>query len=179
MKKVSILTLLILLLAGCRADQKVCDVKAVILEESFFPGNALSDPIDSPIPDAPPESAERIFYVGPEALPDIIQQDVMNFGSARMASSFFEDSEKRLFRTDAYQGLWKVPESLLGYSFAADQSHIACGVDLSEEICRWLARYNGYYIYLQSDISENGMTVNVFVDAAKEIDARMTRCLGN
>jgi len=176
-RKLFIVPLMFMLLAGCVPASGDCDAKAVILDQSFFPGEVSADPLESPIHDAPPESAERLIYIKTNLSTDTVQQDVMNFGSIYLASDFFKNREKQLFRTDVDRGPWETPEELAGLDLVVDESHLACGIVLSSKTCRWVARYAGYYVYLRSDISESGMTVKVFGDAVKEIDARMDKCL--
>ena len=178
MKKFILLALLIpVLLLGCQPKEGPCNIMSVILEEDFFPGRVHAEPIDSPIPDAPPESAERIYLVKTDFSTDVVQLDIMNFISGETASNFLERGEKQRFRTDSYRGQWKTPEKLADLNLAPDQYRMACGVVLSNRTCRWLARYQGYYLYLRADISENGVTEDVFLGAVKEINSRMVECL--
>ena len=178
MKKFILTALLApVLLLGCQPKEGSCNIMSVMLDEDFFPGRVHAEPIDSPIPDAPPESAERIFSVKTDFSTDVIQMDIMNFMSGETASNFWEREEKQIFRTDSYRGQWKTPEKLADLNLAPDQSHLACGVVLSNATCRWLARYQGYYVYLRADTSEHGVSEDVFLNAVKEIDSRMTQCI--
>jgi len=178
MHKISLVSVLVLIiLTGCISKEEVCDIRTLMLEESFFQGNVLSEPLDSPIPDAPPESAEQIIYIETDISIDVIQHDIMNFGNSYMASKFWENGQKQVFKVDAYREQWETPKEIVGFNLGADQSHLACGIVLSSKTCRWLARYKSYYVYLRSDISDIGMTTSIFVDAVNEIDARMVQCV--
>ena len=73
---------------------------------------------------------------------------------------------------------WETPQEAIALELGSDEAYLACGVAFGGRTCRWLARYETYYLYLRSDISEYGMTESVFVDAVKEIDSRMVQCLG-
>lgn len=178
MKRFSFLAILVLLfLPACRQNRTPCDIKSLMLEENSFPGKVSAEPLDIPISDAPPESAEQIIYIGTGLSTDVVQQDVMKFPSVYMASKFFKSRESQTFVADTDRGQWETPEKLAAIKLTANQYHLACGVVLSEKTCRWLARYKTYYLYLRSDISDNGMTEEVFLNAVEEINTRMDKCL--
>ena len=177
MKKVLGITLLFIAMAACSHKARSCDIKNVILDESFFPGDVSSDPLLMPIPDSPPDSAIRVFYIESNSSIDVVQQYVMNFRLAYLASNFFNEREKQNFNSDEKENPWKMPNGVQALDQNADQSHVGCGLLHGSMTCRWIARYNQYYLFLRSDISETGMTEEEFLETITEIDSRMMQCL--
>ena len=110
MKKISLIAILIsVLLSGCRSEKKLCDVKTMILDESFFPGTVSSEPLAIPIHDAPSESVEGYFYIKTDSSIDSVQQDIIRWRFPFMAKSFVENRNKQIFRTDAMSDQWELP----------------------------------------------------------------------
>lgn len=173
--------LVLYMLVGCASKTNTCDVKSILLDESFFPEKVDSDPIYSPISDdAPQDSATRLFYVGyagQGVYLGVVEQDVMNFGSSSRASNFFENRVKQSFSTNSSKGPWETPKDATNLVLVADETRLACGMVLGERTCRWHARYATYYLWLRADIPKYGMTESTFIGAVEEIDSRMAQCL--
>ncbi len=161
----------ILVLTGCVSKSSICPIETLILNENLFPTGTHAEPLESPLPEFPKESAAQSFYYAP----DSVYQEVVKFRSARAAKDELEYYTKAIFDVDKYMGPWLTPEDLYFSSFA-NNYRAACGIDGQIYQCRMLATYKGYFVFFRAEVSPQGITMTKVNELLQNIDQRMAEC---
>jgi hypothetical protein len=163
---------LVLFLNSCSSKPPKCSIETLLLDENLFPKGTHAEPLESPLPEYPKESAAQSFYYAP----DLVFQEVINWHSEKFAKDEFDLHLKSAFDVDQFMGPWETPDGLYASS-TAQNYHAACGVDSHIYQCRVISTYDGYSVFFRAYVSEQGITllkVNEFLQA---IDERMTQCV--
>jgi hypothetical protein len=173
------LSLLILIFSaacGEHAPQRDCDIKSLILNKSFFHVNPemVSDfNFESPVHEAPPESAGFSFYLKNDFSSDLVSNEVFRYRYLSQAKEMYNTLVYNTFGTNEGVSQRDVLSALSALQIHADQFRLGCGIDE----CNLFARYQEYYVSFKMEISENGMTVHDFSNAVSEIDKLMIACV--
>ena len=163
---------LVLLLDGCIHFPAKCSIYSLLLDKSLLPNGTYVEPLVSPIPDKPEESAEQGFYYAP----DHVIYEVIRWNSVSAAKYEYVSVLRSAFDVDKYMGPWETPSELIYTSPIADNYYLACGIDQYEYQCRMIATYNEYSVYLKAGISQQGITYSTVGKILQVIDEQMARC---
>ncbi len=183
MKKISVVSFLLIvcfIASGCGRGpvrpERDCPVTELLLNESDFPSKAVLNDVLSPLSEYPTESA---------AIDGSYHGDSVYHRIARWYyySVAIEENdtwmEIAFDPQDSYSGIYETPPELSNLnSLPASQIHVACAdeKDLGY-LCRMVARYEEYQILFFSDISERGITHEMFQDLVLRINDKMVSCL--
>jgi len=105
-----------------------------------------------------------------------IYQIVSRYERERTARNRYERWESALSDLSATN---KNGDVLMQNEFVSDHANkysYTCGLGHGRYQCRFIATYDEYFIYLRSDISEEGVTHDMFYDFLVEIDHKMSGC---
>jgi len=153
------------------APPRDCPIESLVLDASVFPPGSLADPIMSPLPDAPTESAG--ITIGWSR--GLANHDVLRMRSAAMAAKEFQREKKWQFYPEE---TWEVPSSLSYHSPIADQYYVACGAPRHTYMCQMTAQYEEYYVYLVAHMDPETMGIRDLERILRAVDEKMGRCLG-
>ncbi|MCK6584577.1 MAG: hypothetical protein L6Q49_15895 [Anaerolineales bacterium] len=182
MKKYFVLCLIFgfsLFLASCAEQEDMrpkrdCPIKQLLLDQSDYPPDSIFDAIQSPIADKPLESAGQSAYYQ-DSWTD---QSVVRYFSNDNAIAEYDKVQKIVFDPDEVVGLWETPSILTLDNLSADRHEIACGNVVSfGKRCYMIGQYEEYYVFFRADISNNGVTHELFRDLVLKIDDRMSACV--
>ena len=167
------------LLGGCyilkTPPARDCPIESLVLDESVFPGEAVAEPILSPLPRAAWESAGRGIFLKKGGG---LIHDIYRYRTASRAAKEFEKRKQLTFVETATSGSWETPSEVTYRSPIADRYYLACGMEHKIYMCFMLAQYEEYYVFFNAHMSEKGMTFEALERALRAIDERMARCLG-
>lgn len=170
---------LIMILTGCSLiqsseDEQNCSIEQFLLEQSDYPAGTIFDIIRSPIDEKPRESASRSSYYRESW----IRESVIKYRSIDKAYEIFVGHQDSIFSPSEVYDVWEMPLKLNQDWILADQYEIGCGnVRNFGNRCIMLAQYKKYIIFFSVDISENGVTQELFSDLVLKIDDRMSACI--
>ena len=167
-----ILTGLMLILVGCSDRVSTCPIETLLLSESLFPEGTHAEPLESPLPEYPKESAAQTFYYAPDA----VFHEVVKWHSARDAKREYNLRVKSAFDVDKYMGPWETPDGLY-ISSLAQNYQMACGIDGKLYQCRMVATYGDYFVFFRAYVSEHGITLAKVNEMLQAIDERMAQCI--
>lgn len=153
------------------APPRDCPIEMLVLDASVFPPGSLADPIMSPLPDAPTESAG--ITIGWSR--GLANHNVLRMRSAAMADKEFQRERKWQFYPEE---TWETPGSLFYRSPTADQYYVACGTPRHTHMCQMIAQYEEYYVYLVVHMDPETMGIRDLERILRAIDENMGRCLG-
>jgi len=160
-----------LVLTGCVSTRSKCPIETLLVDQQLFPDGTHAEPLESPLPEYPAESAARTFYYAP----DSVFQEVVNWRSGTYARREFDLNLRSAFDVDKYRGPWSTPNDLYVSSVAQDY-HAACGVAGQVFQCRMVATYDGYSVLFRAEVSEQGITMSKVDELLHAIDRRMADC---
>ena len=169
----------LLVLTGCAGKEDLrpkrdCPIKQLLLDQSDYPSSSIFDTIDSPIADKPLESAGQSAYYQ-DSWTD---QTVVRYFSSDNAIAEYDKVQKIVFDSDEIIGLWETPSGLDLSNLSADRHEIACGNVVSfGKRCYMIAQYEEYYVFFRADISNNGVTRELFRDLVLKIDDEVSSCV--
>lgn len=103
---------------------------------------------------------------------------VISYPSADRAREKLDERQGAIFHPSEVHGEWEVlPVSNLN-DLSADQYKIACGNVVSfGKRCYLIGQYEEYYVFFRADISNDGITREMFRDLVLKIDNRMSACI--
>ena len=160
-----------LFVSGCSNKAPKCPIETLLLDEDIFPEGTYAEPLISPVPEYPEESAGRTFYYAP----DDIFHLVVKWRSASAAKDDFELNLKSAFDVDKYMGPWETPDRMF-ISSTAQNYYAACGVAHKVNQCRMVATYGGYSVFFRAYVSDQGITLPKVNELLQAIDERMAQC---
>lgn len=102
--------------------------------------------------------------------------EIMKWANKRRAASFFESRERNIKFTSLDIPAGKVYPAPFYEAKGADQFKIKCGYFAGDLQCKFLSRYEEYYLYYQSSI-DSEMQPEDFIEIVKYIDENMTYLL--
>lgn len=177
MKKHLVATILMfLLITGCSTHPgEGCSAADLLLNETNFPERAIDNGITSPMPDAPMDSAGWTLSVDD----DFIHNHIYRYSTQRNARKRFERDLKIAFPEDDYSGEWQEVTKSSSLPLFPDQYFYACGKELNDKTCKFIAQYGIYYVFLSSEVSESGITQQQFEELILEMDQKMGTCSDN
>jgi hypothetical protein len=168
-----------LFLAGCASKtdlrpQRDCPIKELLLDQSDYPPDSVFDTIDSPIADKPLESAGQSAYYKNSWT----DQTVVRYYSNDNAIAEYEKVQKIVFDPREVVGSWKIPPVLGFNNLSLDRYEIACGNVISfGERCYMIGQNEEYYIFFRANISNDGVTYELFRDLVLKIDNEVASCV--
>lgn len=172
-----VIIIVLLTLPGCRATRLYsidCTGLPLLLDETFFPPGAQAGEPVSPLPDGPLNSAGNTIYLGR----GIAVLDIYPYSSNRRASAEFQQQFKDpVFLTATSPDSWKVPDELADFSSIADEFALACGHQNSIPMCRVIARYEGYFVYLNVHTYADEFTYSDLRNVLNAMESRIEQCL--
>ncbi len=161
-------------LSGCvpQPPSHDCPIETLVLDERAFPAGSSAARLLSPLPRAAWASAGRTID-----LPvGIANHDVYQFKTAQRAAQ--EYSRRRVLQFPSDEGPWATPYEITYRSPIADQYCVQCSMARSYgPMCKMLAQYEEYYVYVTAHMSEGSMTYADFQNVLRAIDERMSACL--
>jgi hypothetical protein len=174
---------LLALLSSCaeKAPERDCDIHSLLLDTSFLRSSSdkISDEyFESPVLEAPSESAGYSFYIERDASSDLVQNEIFRYKFVDDAIQMFDVRAKYFFRTDENSGPWKIPTDFLLQEIGADQYRAACGTIFFERRCTFVARYVEYYVFFEITVSKYGISEHDFSLGVNQLDEQLLACVG-
>ena len=156
--------------------ERDCPITKLLLNEADFLRDTIVDTVITPLADYPQESAgiDATYHA------DLISQSVARWYYFSVAIEENEKWMKIAFNPSrSSTGVYDTPPELSDLNFLpADQIHVACAEEKNIGYrCRTIARYDEYQIQLFSDISESGVTYEIFRNLVLKINDKMVACL--
>ncbi|MCD4672772.1 MAG: hypothetical protein K8R77_08925 [Anaerolineaceae bacterium] len=152
---------------------RYCGIDDILFSENDLPEGTIIDYRNLPALDEPNESGE-IYALFNNT---VVYQIVSRYERGRLARNRYERWESALSDLSIVPNQTSDMSTQLDFVSAhASQYDFACGTDLGRYQCRFIATYDEYFIYLRSDISEEGVTHDMFYDFLVEIDHKMSGC---
>lgn len=183
MKKIYFLlsvSVVLVLTASCNTDNDAtkkgsCSIENLLLEPDDYPSGTIINDINSPIDEKPNESASRTANFNSDA----IGQIVIRFSSTDRTSEEYQLHQKSIFENDEVIGSWDTPSVFLEMpDLSANSQEIACGnVRSFGNRCFMIGQYEEYFVLFSADISDAGVTHELFRDLVLKIDKKMSSCL--
>lgn len=183
MKKLNILLYIagsLFFLTSCNAqsvaiDTQNCPVDQLLLDQSDFPSGTILNIIHSPIDEKPKESASRSANYQDDPLGQI----VIRYATTDKTLVEYNEWNKSVFSSSEVYGSWEIPATFSEISLKADHYQIACGNVISfGNRCLMVSQYQEYLVFFSADISNRGVTHELFRDLVLRIDEKMSSCLG-
>jgi len=157
--------------------ERNCPIKELVLNEADVPVGTILNEVRSPVAEYPKESAATDGSYNGDAI-------FLRIARWYYYSVTIEENDKWMevaFNAeDSRTGTYETPSELLDLnSLPASQIHVACADEENVGYrCRMVARYEEYQIQFFADISEKGISYNIFRDFVLEINNKMVACLG-
>jgi len=159
------------ILSGCAGRSAGCPIETLTFDEYMFPLGTHFEPLVSPVPEKPQESIGQALYFAP----DYVFLMVIHWHSIRATTIEFNDYTDIAFEFDEFEGPWIALDNLY-MSESADHYYTACGLGHGIYQCKMVATYGEYSVYLRADISEQGISLELFNDLLQSIDRKMDQC---
>jgi hypothetical protein len=155
-------------------SQNNCQITQLLLDESDYPTGTTFDVIRSPIDEKPRESASRSSYY----LDSWIRENVIMYRSTEKAYEIYIEQRDARFDLSEIYDEWKIPLRSGVDDVLANHYHSGCGnVKNMGYRCIFLAQYEKYIVILSIDVSNNGITEELFRDLVMKMDEEMFACL--
>ena len=179
MNKISaylILVFTILTLTSCCQLQPPCQLRSLLLDSTFFPEGTTAGEVISPMYEEPSNSAAATFYYTEKVM---ILNYVIDYSSRYRAKNEYGDYLDVAFSEDKYLGPWVTSNSNYNSS-TARQFNLACGQAGGTQVCRYLALYGSYVVYLQVDnVTHEGFSEADFLLLVNAIDDKFETCFSS
>lgn len=161
-----------------------CPFEALVVDRSVFPpetqaGQLMEDP--GPAINTASDNLGRAFYLSH----GIASHWVYQLVTAHDAAQVFAEQRRWQFylrptgnpNLGPPVGPWETPVELSYRSPIADQYYVACGPHAWIYMCKVIAQYEEYYVYLHAHMG-GAMMYADFERVMRAADAKMAACLG-
>jgi len=152
--------------------QTGCNIGDLLLTPDELSPNTSISSTTQPVPDSTDDSIARVYHTA-------------SFSTGHAV--FWYPSEvysKRKYKEESFNATrpgpdgspWSQPLNLSLNGLSADSYVIGCGDLASGPTCVFVARYKNYVIWLNSQISENALSLADFANLVTAIDRKMQAC---
>jgi len=144
-----------------------CPPESLIVNETILPEGSVADFPISPLPDGGSTSIGIVLGNGEVTVSHYLYPYKIPKGAEK-------EYESELNRPDDQDML---PYDLSNLQIRADQHALLCSQPEPSPRCKYIARYDNYYILLFLRTSSLDTPVDVLIPAIQDIDNRMVKCL--
>ena len=146
-----------------------CPPESLIINETVFPEGVVAGIPMSPLPDGGGTSIGRdLSSEGESGIH--VSHDVYPYKTSEGAAKEFESELNRPSDQEM------MPYDLSNLQLRADQHAFLCSPTEIHPRCKYIARYDNYYIWLILRTGSLDTPVEVLIPAIEDIDRRMMRC---
>ena len=156
-----------------------CPIEGLLLDVSLFPGEGWEEIGPRDAQGAPSRKGiERIGTSFSTPTKGVAIQHIYRFWDSREARKGYTDLVNTWFSSREGETDWLTPPDLAEFSTNADQFRLACNIHLLSgvERCQYIAQYEPYVIEFSTDML--ALSHEDFIELVREIDQRVTSCLG-
>lgn len=155
--------------------EQSCSLEKLFLSETDYPLSTTFDAINSPIDEKPKESASRASYYYESSM----RESVIKYRTIDKAYEIFNYYNSSFFDPNEVYSVWNSPLLKTDLLLASHNNNGCGNVKSFGDRCIFLGQYEEYIIIFDADISQNGITEEIFRDLVLRIDKKTASCVIN